>query len=48
VSTAAAGWLADHFGLRTAFFFLSAVGIAAVVLVMAAMPETRPERDSDG
>jgi predicted MFS family arabinose efflux permease len=48
VSTSAAGWLADHYGLRTAFFFLSAVGIAAVILVLAAMPETRPKIDADG
>jgi hypothetical protein len=31
-----------------AFFFLSAVGIAAVTLVLAAMPETRPTIDADG
>jgi MFS family permease len=42
VSTTSAGWLADHFGIRVAFFFLAAVGIAAVALVSAAMPETRP------
>jgi MFS family permease len=48
LSTPTAGWLADHFGLRMAFFFLSAVGIAAVMLVLAAMPETRPKIDSDG
>jgi MFS family permease len=45
LSTPAAGWLADHFGLRVAFFFLSAVGIAAVLLVLTAMPETRPRAD---
>jgi MFS family permease len=48
LSTSAAGWLADHYGLRAAFFFLSAVGIAALTLVTAAMPETRPKIDSDG
>jgi MFS family permease len=47
LSTSAAGWLADHFGLRAAFFFLSAVGLAAFLLVAAAMPETRPKIDSD-
>jgi predicted MFS family arabinose efflux permease len=31
-----------------AFFFLSAVGIAAVLLVLLAMPETRPKADADG
>jgi MFS family permease len=47
LSTPAAGWLADHFGVRLAFFFLSAVGIAAVLLVSLAMPETRPKRGAD-
>jgi MFS family permease len=47
LSTPAAGWLADHFGVRPAFFFLSAVGIAAVLLVSLAMPETRPKRDAN-
>jgi MFS family permease len=47
LSTPAAGWLADHFGVRPAFFFLSAVGIAAVLLVSLAMPETRPKMDAN-
>ena len=47
LSTPAAGWLADHFGTRLAFFALSAVGLAAVLLVLFAMPETRPTADSD-
>jgi len=41
-STPAAGWLADHFGTRSAFFALLAIGLAAVLLVAFAMPETRP------
>jgi MFS family permease len=45
VSTSAAGWLADHYSLRTAFFFLTAVGLAAVLLVLTAMPETRPKKE---
>lgn len=48
LSTPAAGWLADHFGMRLAFFFLAAVGLAAVALVAAAMPETRPSAEADG
>ena len=48
LSTPAAGWLADHFGMRPAFFFLAAVGMAAVVLVTAAMPETRPTPEAEG
>jgi MFS family permease len=47
LSTPAAGWLADHFGVRPAFFFLSAVGVAAVLLVSLAMPETRPKIELD-
>jgi MFS family permease len=45
LSTPAAGWLADHFGTRIAFYGLAAVGIAATLLVAFAMPETRPNRD---
>jgi MFS family permease len=48
LSTSAAGWLADHYGIRPAFFFLSAVGLAAVMLVLTAMPETRPKIETDG
>jgi MFS family permease len=48
LSTPAAGWVSDHFGMRLAFFLLSAVGIAAVLLVLAGMPETRPKPDSEG
>jgi MFS family permease len=47
LSTPAAGWLADHFGTRLAFFALSAVGLAAVLLVLFAMPETRPTADPE-
>ena len=46
LSTPAAGWLADHYGTRPAFFFLAAAGIAAVLLVAAAMPETRPQAEA--
>jgi MFS family permease len=46
LSTPAAGWLADHFGLRVAFYALAAVGALAVLLVLFAMPETRPTRDA--
>jgi MFS family permease len=42
VSTSAAGWVADHFGMRFAFYFLAIVGVAAVLLAALAMPETRP------
>jgi predicted MFS family arabinose efflux permease len=42
LSAPAAGWLADHFGMRLAFYGLTTVGIAAVLLVAFGMPETRP------
>jgi predicted MFS family arabinose efflux permease len=45
LSTPAAGWLADHFGTRFAFFALMAIGLIAVFLVSFVMPETRPDRD---
>jgi MFS family permease len=45
LSTPAAGWLADHFGTRIAFYALAAVGMAATLLVVFAMPETRPNKD---
>jgi MFS family permease len=48
VSTSAAGWAADHFGMRNAFFFLAAVGTAAVLLASTAMPETRPLQEDEG
>jgi MFS family permease len=47
LSTPAAGWLADHFGTRIAFYGLALVGIVATLLVVFAMPETRPNRDED-
>jgi MFS family permease len=47
VSTSAAGWVADHFGMRHAFYFLASVGLAAVLLAVFAMPDTRPEPEED-
>jgi MFS family permease len=44
LSTPTAGWLADHFGTRSAFLALMAIGVFAVLLVVLAMPETRPTR----
>jgi MFS family permease len=46
LSTPAAGWMADHFGTRLAFFALTGIGIAAV-LVASVMPETRPSKEAD-
>ena len=47
LSTPAAGWLADHFGTRMAFFALLAVGVLALLLVALVMPETRPIKDAE-
>jgi MFS family permease len=47
VSTAAAGWISDHFGMRCAFYCLAVSGLAAVLIAAFAMPETRPLADED-
>jgi MFS family permease len=41
VSTTAAGLIADHFGAGAAFLSLAAIGLGAMLLVAALMPETR-------
>ena len=46
-STTLAGWIADSFGDPVAFIGLAAVGLAATLLVWAAMPETRPAAQFD-
>jgi len=47
LSTSAAGWVSDHYGMRFAFYFLATMGLAAVLLAVFAMPETRPGADED-
>jgi MFS family permease len=47
VSTSAAGWVSDHYGMRFAFYLLAVTGFAAVLLAVFAMPETRPRGDDD-
>jgi MFS family permease len=47
VSTSAAGWAADRFGMRFAFYFLAGIGLAAALLASFAMPETRPQPEDD-
>jgi len=46
ISTALAGWTADRYGRHAAFWVLAAAGVAAVVLVALAMPETRRSGDA--
>jgi MFS family permease len=47
ISTSAAGWISDHFGMRAAFYSLALSGLAAVLIAAFAMPETRPTADDD-
>jgi MFS family permease len=47
VSTSAAGWVADRFGMRSAFYFLAVIGLGAALLAAFAMPETRPQPEHD-
>ena len=42
LSTAVAGWIADHYGDPAAFAALALAGLAGLALVWLAMPETRP------
>jgi MFS family permease len=42
ISTVLAGWIADAFGAPVAYIGLALVGLAAVVVAVTAMPETRP------
>lgn len=44
LSTSLAGWIADFSGPRVAFLALATTGVAALLLVLLAMPETRPAR----
>lgn len=48
-STALAGWTADRFGRHAAYWVLAAAGVAALMLVAFAMPETReiPKQRAD-
>ena len=47
LSTSAAGWVSDHYGMRVAFCLLAAVGLVAVLLAVFTMPETRPAADDE-
>jgi MFS family permease len=43
LSTIGAGYLADRFGTATAFAGLAAMGVLALALMLALMPETKPK-----
>jgi len=47
LSTTFAGWVSDRLGIPAAFACLALAGLAATVFVWAAMPETRPENQSE-
>ncbi|WP_322102063.1 MFS transporter [Paraburkholderia sp. J41] len=47
LSTALAGFIADHFGNTVSFLGLASAGAAAVVLVWLAMPETRDAMEEE-
>ena len=46
VSTTAAGWIAEKFGLSAAFLALAGAGAVALLFVLLIMPETRPAKVS--
>lgn len=48
VSTTAAGWVTDTMGAPVAFLGLALVGFAALMLLWALMPETRPVKPITG
>jgi MFS family permease len=45
LSTGLGGWMADELGDPAALLGLGAIGLAAVLLAVVAMPETRPDDD---
>ncbi|HXR88409.1 MAG TPA: hypothetical protein VN728_15620, partial [Stellaceae bacterium] len=45
-STGLGGWMADRFGDPVALLGLGAISLLAILLALAAMPETRPEDES--
>jgi sugar phosphate permease len=47
LSTTSAGYLADQFGMTTAFLGLAAAAVTGFLLLLAAMPETKPATDAD-
>jgi cyanate permease len=44
VSTAASGFVVQHFGAAAGFLGLATVALAAAVILWLAMPETKPAR----
>jgi MFS family permease len=46
LSTVGAGYLADRFGVPSAFWGLAGMGVLALLLLFAMLPETRPSNGS--
>ena len=47
LSSTGAGWVASHYGARTGFLVLAAVGALATLAVVLLMPETRADHPED-
>jgi MFS family permease len=43
LSTTAAGWLADRYGMGTAFLGLASLAACGFLVILAALQETRPK-----
>lgn len=41
-STTVAGWIADHYGLATAFYALTLPALLGIAIILLILPETRP------
>jgi MFS family permease len=48
LSTTFAGWIGDRFGMPVAFAGLAVFGLAAILLMLSAMPETKPPHPRPG
>ena len=47
-STTVAGWIADHYGLATAFYALALPAVLGIAIILFIMPETRPATRAPG
>lgn len=47
-STTIAGWIADHFGLATAFYALAMPALLGIAIILFILPETRPVATAPG
>lgn len=47
-STTLAGWIADRFGLATAFYALALPALLGIAIILLILPETRPSAQAPG